>query len=144
MKKLLSRITQPFVPERTLDITLFLFRILVSAELIVAHGLRKVAVGTGEAEIVPNPLHLPAAFNQAFATAANLVFPVLVMLGFLTRLSVLPIIAVTVTGFFLLHLADGPAQWDAAYTYAVMHLLLLVLGPGRLSADYIIYKRTGL
>jgi putative oxidoreductase len=82
MKKLIQTITNTN-PEGTIThVSLLIFRILLSVELIVAHGLKKIGVGVSEAEQVPNPLHLPEAFNSLFADAANLVFPVFVIFGF--------------------------------------------------------------
>jgi len=121
-------------------ITLLLFRIAVSAELIAAHGLKKIGVGVTQAERVPNPLHMPEAFNQVFATAANLVFPLFVMAGLLTRLATIPVLAVTLTGFFVVHLHDPVLVRDTPYIYSVVFLLILVMGPGKYSVDYRIDK----
>jgi len=115
--------------------TLLLFRVAASAELIAAHGLKKIGVGVAEAETVPNPLHLPEAFNQAFATAANLVFPLFVILGLLTRLATLPVLAVTLTGFLVVHLHDPILIRDTPYIYSVVFLLILAMGPGKYSLD---------
>lgn len=103
MKKLVQIIINTNLEGKLIHIALFVFRIALSLELIVAHGLKKLGVGVAEAEQVPNPLHLPQEFNSLFADTANLVFPVFVIFGLFTRVAVLPILAVTLTGYFILH-----------------------------------------
>lgn len=130
MKKLIQTITNTN-PEGTIThVSLLIFRILLSLELIVAHGLKKIGVGVSEAEQVPNPLHLPEAFNSLFADAANLVFPVFVIFGFFTRIAVLPILAVTLTGYFILHWNDALLVKDTPFMYSLCYLFLLFYGFG--------------
>jgi putative oxidoreductase len=119
---------------------MFCFRVLVSMELIVAHGLKKVGVGVQEAEHIPNPLQLPEAFNSGFAVAANLFFPVMVILGFCTRLATLPTLAVTLTGYFVVHGHGTLLEKDIPFMYSLAFLLIAVVGPGKYSIDKYLYK----
>ena len=140
MKKLIQTITNTN-PEGTIThVSLLIFRILLSVELIVAHGLKKIGVGVSEAEQVPNPLHLPEAFNSLFADAANLVFPVFVIFGFFTRIAVLPILAVTLTGYFILHWNDALLIKDTPFMYSLCYLFLLFMGSGKYSMDHYLRK----
>ncbi|HCN51782.1 MAG TPA: DoxX family protein [Chryseobacterium sp.] len=140
MKKLIQTITNTN-PEGTIThVSLLIFRILLSVELIVAHGLKKIGVGVSEAEQVPNPLHLPEAFNSLFADAANLVFPVFVIFGFFTRIAVLPILAVTLTGYFILHWNDALLVKDTPFMYSLCYLFLLFMGSGKYSVDHYLRK----
>lgn len=141
MKKILTNITNVAVPSAMFHITLLLFRVAVAVQLMLAHGLKKIGVGVSEAERVPNPLQLPEALNQLFAGTANLFFPVLVMLGLFTRLAVLPTLAVTLTGYFVVHWNDSIVEKDIPFMYSIAFLLLLSFGPGRYSADHFINKK---
>ncbi|WP_419868458.1 DoxX family protein [Chryseobacterium sp. CT-SW4] len=141
MKNILKRVVSSRPIGNNLDLIMLLFRVLLSVELIYAHGLKKIGVGVASAEIVPNPLGLPDVLNSFFADAANLVFPVFVIFGFLTRLAVLPILAVTLTGYFVLHFHDSPLVKDTPYMYSLSYLLILFLGAGKYSLDNIIRKR---
>nr|WP_315035775.1 DoxX family protein [uncultured Chryseobacterium sp.] len=142
MKKFIYIITGTNPAGTLTHVSLLIFRILLSIELIVAHGLKKIGVGVSEAEQVPNPLHLPEAFNSLFADAANLVFPVFVILGFFTRIAVLPILAVTLTGYFILHWNDALLVKDTPFMYSLSYLFLLLMGSGKYSVDYYIRKKT--
>jgi putative oxidoreductase len=121
--------------------TMLFFRTLVAIELMMAHGLKKIGIGVAEAEHVPNPLHFPDAFNSGFAIAANLFFPCFIILGFCTRLAALPTLAVTLTGFFVVHWHGTPLEKDTPFMYSVVFLLILALGAGKYSIDYLLYKR---
>jgi putative oxidoreductase len=141
MKALISRITDISPTLKLFHVSMLLFRIAVSIELIAAHGLKKIGIGVGVAEQVPNPLHLSEFINQSFAIASNLFFPVFVILGLFTRLAILPILSVTLTGYFVLHLHDPLLVKDVPYIYSVVYLLILAFGPGKYSFDYLIHKK---
>ncbi|MGE8514512.1 MAG: DoxX family protein [Chryseobacterium culicis] len=141
MKKLIHIITNTNPVGKLINIALLVFRVLLSVELIVAHGLKKIGVGVSEAEQVPNPLHLPEAFNNLFADAANLVFPVFVIFGFFTRIAVLPILAVTLTGYFILHWNDALLVKDTPFMYSLCYLFLLCVGSGKYSVDHYLTKK---
>jgi len=119
---------------------LFFFRIAISCELIYAHGLKKIGIGTALAEVVPNPLGLPDVLNQAFATTANLVMPIFIILGLMTRIATLPILAVTLTGYFVLHFNDPALVKDVPLMYSLCFLLLCFVGAGKYSLDHYISK----
>lgn len=141
MKKIIQTITNPHPSDALYHVVLLGFRVLLSAEMIYAHGLKKIGIGVAEAEQVPNPLHLPEAMNHAFAVSANILFPILVMLGLFTRLSVLPILAVTLAGYFVLHFHDAPLVKDTPFMYSLSYLVVLFLGAGRYSLDHYLFKR---
>jgi len=128
------------------DIALLFFRVALCCELIYAHGLKKIGVGTAMAEVVPNPLGLPDAINQAFATGANLVMPIFIILGLFTRIATLPILAVTLTGYFVLHFNDPIQVKDVPFIYSLCFLLVTCTGAGRYSLDHYLSDqgRTGI
>ncbi|VFA41474.1 DoxX family protein [Chryseobacterium indologenes] len=141
MKKFIQTITNTSLEGKLIHIALLIFRIALSLELIFAHGLKKLGIGVVEAEKVPNPLNLPEAFNSLFADAANLFFPVFVILGFFTRAAILPILAVTLTGYFVLHWNDALLIKDTPFMYSLCYLFLLFVGPGKYSIDHYIRKK---
>jgi putative oxidoreductase len=141
VKRFIQRMTDTNPAGKGLHLPLLAFRVLLSLELMYAHGLKKLGIGVAEAEQVPNPLHLPETLNNLFALSANLIFPVFVILGLFTRLAVLPILAVTLTGYFLLHLHDAPLIKDPPFMYSLSFLLVFFLGAGKYSLDHKIAKK---
>jgi putative oxidoreductase len=115
--------------------TLFFFRILLAFELFRVHGLRKLKNEMGQEEQIPNPLYLPEKLNQFVANFSDLVAPFFVMVGFATRLVVLPIIGVTAIGYAVVHRRDSLQVRDVPYVYTLSFLLLLLMGPGKYSID---------
>lgn len=141
MKKLIQIIINPNSSTTINNWVLLGFRVLLSIEMIYAHGLKKIGVGVAVAEQVPNPLHLPEVINNAFAISANIFFPILVVFGLLTRLSVLPILAVTLTGYFVLHFHDAPLIKDTPFMFSLSYLVILFLGAGKYSLDNYLFKK---
>ncbi len=119
----------------SLDTTLFLFRSIVSTQLIVVHGLKKIGIGTGVVETVPNPFDFPNWFNDSFAIAANLIFPLFIIAGFCTRWATIPILAVTLSGYFVVHWNDSLLVSDVPFMYSLSFLLIAFLGAGKYSID---------
>lgn len=117
------------------NIALLLFRVLFAIELFRVHGLKKFRKGNGKKEQIPNPLNLPEKLNGFVATFSDTVIPFFIIVGLGTRLAVLPTIAVTAIGYFVVHRKDSLEVRDVPYMYTIVLLLLLALGGGTCSLD---------
>lgn len=123
------------------DTTILFFRIFVALQLMVVHGLKKIGIGTGVAETVPNPFNFPNWFNDSFAIAANLIFPIFIIFGFYTRLATIPILAVTLSGYFIVHWNDPLLISDIPFMYSLAFLLIAFLGAGKHSLDHLLRNK---
>lgn len=141
MKTFLKKITATALSGRNVHVALLIFRILVSLELIIVHGFKKIGIGVENIELVPNPLGLPSEANELFAIAANIGFPIFIILGLFTRLATIPILAVTLTGYLVLHADDNLLIRDVPFMYSLVFLFLLIVGPGKFSMDTLIHKK---
>lgn len=95
------------------------------------------------AEVHPVPFLSPA-LAAALATGFELVCPVLLALGLLTRLAALPMLAMALVIQFVVGAAD-PAFWQTEHYYWMLLLGILVTkGGGRLSLDALLERRTGV
>ncbi len=112
---------------------LLVFRVLLCLQMLRVHGLKKYGEG---GELVPNPLGLPPKLNDAIADFSDIVAPALVAFGFLTRLSIVPILAVTLTGYFVVHRRDSWTVRDVPFMYSLSYLYIFLVGAGRFSADF--------
>jgi putative oxidoreductase len=119
---------------------ILVFRVLLSWELFRVHGMKKFLKENGGKEIIPNPFNLPDKLNGLIAIFSDTVVPVLVILGLCTRLSVLPTIGVTAIGYFVVHKKDSLEIRDVPFMYTICFLLLLLTGPGTISADNLIFN----
>lgn len=92
-------------------------------------------------------MELPAPYLQAWlATLSEALGVVLLALGLGTRLVAIPLIIVMLVAIKTVHWEHGFAASDNGYEipfyYACMLLCLVFLGSGRLSADYLLSKKT--
>ncbi|MET1057590.1 MAG: DoxX family protein [Pedobacter sp.] len=122
------------------NVAVLIFRFLLMLELFRVHGMKKFRIQNGQKEHVPNPLHLPEKLNALVATFSDTIVPVLVAIGFGTRLFLLPSIGVTAIGYFVVHRRDDIEVRDVPYMYTLAMLFLLVLGAGTYSADAYLYN----
>ncbi|MBP0904308.1 DoxX family protein [Mariniflexile gromovii] len=143
MRSFLRHITN-YAMVNHFHIALLVLRILVCIQLIVVHGYKKIGIGADIAEVVPNPFGFPQNLNQIFAIGANIGFPILVFFGFLTRLATLPILAVTLTGYLVVHAHDSLQERDIPFMYSIVFAYLLFVGAGKYSVDALIHKKLSL
>jgi putative oxidoreductase len=123
------------------DTTILLFRVIVATQLMVVHGLKKIGIGTGVAETVPNPFGFPNWFNDSFAIAANLIFPLFIIVGFYTRLATIPVLAVTLSGYFIVHWNDPLLISDVPFMYSLSFLMIAFSGAGKHSLDNLLRNK---
>jgi putative oxidoreductase len=85
------------------------------------------------------PYPFPAPAVMAFAVAcAEILFPVLLVLGLATRLAALGLLLMTLV--VQLTVPDG---WPLHVTWAALALGIMAWGPGRMSLDYWIERHSG-
>ncbi|HET6468909.1 MAG TPA: DoxX family protein, partial [Geminicoccaceae bacterium] len=83
------------------------------------------------------PYPFPAPETMAFAAgSAEILLPILLVLGLLTRLAALGLLAMTIV--VQLTVPDG---WPLHVTWAAMALGIMAWGPGRISLDHWIWRR---
>jgi len=80
------------------------------------------------------PYDFPAPVAMAFLSGASeIVFPILLVLGFATRFAAVALLLMT--GIVQLTVPDG---WPVHLTWAAMALGVMALGPGRISLDHVL------
>ncbi|MEO1031717.1 MAG: DoxX family protein [Bacteroidota bacterium] len=118
------------------DLTLLLFRVLVSLSMINTHGMKKLMDFEGTVAHIPDPIGVGGEVSAVIAIMANIIAPIFVILGLGTRLAILPILSVTLTGFFIVHGNDPWSVRDVPLMYSLAYLALFFLGAGKYSLDY--------
>jgi putative oxidoreductase len=85
------------------------------------------------------PYHYPAPALFAFLSGSGeVVFPVLLVLGFATRFAALGLLFMTL--IVELTVPDG---WPIHITWAAMALAIMAYGPGRASVDHLLRRALG-
>ena len=88
---------------------------------------------------------LPAGLSWNLAMGAELVVPVLLVLGLLTRLGALALMILTAVAWYAVHAGNGYNVCDNGYKMALIYLLLLLplllQGAGKYSLDYLLFRK---
>ena len=107
--------------------------------LFLMHGIDKLANFEVLSYSFPDPLGMGSHLSLVLVILAEVFCALTFIGGFLFRISLLPMLFAMFIAFFYAHggsIADG----ELAFIYLGVFLLLLVTGPGRYSADYLIYR----
>lgn len=132
---------QSNVGSKANNIVWLLFRVGIAVQLVLVHGLKKLGIGIETAEIVPNPFNLPESINEIFATGANIIMPLFIIFGLFARFASLPILAVTLTGYFIVHGSDPLPERDIPFMYSISFLMIAFLGAGKYSLDNYLFEK---
>ena len=124
------------------DISSLILRIGLGGALLFGHGLGKWPRSFGGEEIkFADPLGFGPEFTLGFAVLAEVICAVLLILGLLTRLSLIPMIITMLTLVFVVHIDDGFRGLEKALLFLIGFIALLFTGPGKYSVDAILEKR---
>jgi len=116
---------------------LLLLRIGFSALMIVQHGWNKWMGFENIAPNFPDPLGVGSTFSLALAVAGEVLFPALVLVGFYTRLSSIPVVVTMGVAAFIVHAGDGLGDRESALMYLIGFAVIGLMGPGRFSIDHL-------
>jgi putative oxidoreductase len=124
-------------------LALLVLRLAVGAMMLSLHGWKKLS-GFGEIkESFPDPLGIGSMTSLTLATGAEFFCSILVILGLLTRLAVLPLIATMAVAALVFHADDPWSKKELAILYLIPFFTLLLAGGGKFSLDALIFKRRG-
>ncbi|WP_394782272.1 DoxX family protein [Undibacterium sp.] len=117
------------------DLGLLYLRLTGAALLLYVHGIPKLLHYSTELQHIEDPFHLGAGFSLWFALFAEVLCPVLIAIGLLTRLAALPVIALLLVAMLFVHpdwsIADGQFGWLLLIVFGSIALA----GPGQYSMD---------
>ncbi|MGH6894221.1 MAG: DoxX family membrane protein [Dongiaceae bacterium] len=110
------------------------------AQIFWRSGQTKIASWSTTLMLFSEEYRVPAVPAEAAAYAAaafELACPILLVAGFLTRLALLPLLAMTIVIQSFVY----PLSWPDHIVWFAMICYLLVRGPGILSLDYLLLGR---
>lgn len=113
------------------DWALLFLRISGSLLLLAVHGLPKLLNMQAELTLIEDPLGLGATVTLSLAIFAEVLCPLLIILGPFTRLATLPILAVLLVSLVLVHTEWSLGEGQFAWLLAILFTTLLIGGPGR-------------
>jgi putative oxidoreductase len=114
------------------DLGLLFLRISGALFLLWVHGLPKLLNYSEQLQLIEDPFHLGANITLLLAIFAEVLCPLLIIVGVLVRLACLPILAVLLIALLVVHpewtLFEGQFGW----LLLIIFTTLLISGPGRL------------
>ena len=118
----------------------------------LAVGLLFLSTGRGKVHSLPmvtaffEKLHIPApGLNAVVVGYSELIGGTLLVIGLATRLAALPLIVSMVVAILTARLGDLHNVFDLVgfdeFTYLVVLVMIVLIGPGALSLDHVLLKR---
>lgn len=114
---------------------LLLMRVGAALMLLLVHGLPKLLDWSGELQRIEDPLGLGAHLTLGLAVFAEVLCPLLLILGLWARLACLPVLAVLGVSLLLVHPEWSLEQGQFAWLLLVLYAGLAITGPGPLVAQ---------
>ncbi|MBH54715.1 MAG: DoxX family protein [Opitutaceae bacterium] len=103
---------------------------------MLTHGYPKLLKLFGSGEIkFGDPIGIGPVASLVLVVFSEVVCTTLIGLGFLTRLSSIPVMITMLVAAFISHGADPFARKEMALLYLLVFTTLLVFGSGRYSVD---------
>jgi putative oxidoreductase len=123
-----------------LNLMFLVLRVAISA-LMLTHGYGKLqsALAGGEIQFM-DPFGLGQAASLYLAVFAEFFCSIFLILGFATRLAVIPLIVTMLVAVLIAHGSDPFEKKEMALHYLLVYLVILVCGAGKYSLDYFISR----
>lgn len=126
------------------DVGLLLLRVVAAFVLLYGHGFEKLTViFTGQDINFSDPIGIGANTSFYLAAFAEGICALFLILGLFSRFATL-ILTINFLVIFILHafmIGDGFQVLELRFFYLVSFIALTLLGPGRISLDYMLFGR---
>ncbi|MCQ9393182.1 DoxX family protein [Pseudomonas viridiflava] len=120
---------------------LLFMRVSVSLLLLHVHGLPKLMHWSVEVQRIEDPFGLGGTLTLGLAVFAEVICPVLLILGVWARLACLPILAVLAVAVLFVHPEWSLEQGQFAWLLMILFAGLAITGPGPLVIGKALRKR---
>lgn len=124
-----------------INVGLLILRITIGCFMLV-HGLPKLhtLIGGGTIQFA-DPIGLGVIPSLILAVFAEVICSILLILGFGTRLAVIPLMVTMLVAIFIIHVPDGFQKQEAPAHYLLVYFFLFLSGSGKYSIDNLISNR---
>ena len=124
----------------TLNFALLMLRVALGA-FMLTHGIGKFQqlVAGGEIKFA-DPIGIGELPSLILAVFAEVFCSIALIIGFATRIAVIPLIITMCVAIFIVHAADGFKEQEFPAHYLIGYFVLLLSGAGKYSIDYFISR----
>ena len=138
----LSKSTHPGLSNETISIAMLVLR-LVAGAFMLTHGWGKMeSLFSGEPIQFGDPIGLGAETSLVLAVFAEVLCAILLIIGFATRLAVIPLVITMMVAALIVHADDPIGRQELPLLYAAMFVAVGIVGAGKYSVDYLISQRS--
>ena len=137
---MLKRFLFPVKPDGTFISVILLIVRVVFGVMLMNHGIDKWANYQELSAVFPDPLGIGSPLSLGLAIFGELACSMAVIIGFLYRLAMIPMIFTMCVAFFIVHADDPFAVKELAFVYLVVFVLMYIVGPGKFAVDRWISK----
>ncbi|CRL47534.1 DoxX family protein [Pseudomonas sp. P154a] len=121
--------------ERVQDWGLLFLRGSASLFLLWVHGLPKLLDYSAQLHVIEDPFHLGANLTLMLAIFAEVLCPLLIIVGLLVRLACLPILCVLLVAMVVVHPQWSLEQGQFGWLLLILFTSIFIAGPGRLALN---------
>lgn len=124
---------------RGVSFVILFVRIFFGA-LFFMHGLDKMMNFSQLSDTFPSVLGLGSYMTLMLSIFCEFACSIFLIVGMLTRIVLIPMIASMAVAFFDIHDGFMP-EGELSLIYLIVFIVLFITGPGRYSADYLIDRK---
>ncbi|GGG43564.1 DoxX family protein [Bizionia arctica] len=116
------------------DLALAILRISISGMMLM-HGIPKIERLFASPIEFGDPIGVGPTLSLILALIGEVVAPVLIIIGFKTKLAAIPVMITMFVAAFVVHLNDDFGTKEKALLYLVGFLVIFLAGPGKFALD---------
>ena len=116
------------------DLALLILRV-ASSGMLLTHGIPKIQKLFASPIEFGDPIGVGPTLSLILALIGEVVAPVLIIVGFKTRLAAIPAFITMAVAGFIVHAEDGFGTKEKALLYALIFLVIYIAGAGKISID---------
>ncbi len=121
----------------SLNVGLLLLRLFVGS-FMLTHGLQKLLNFSMFSQAFPDPIGLGSTVALSLIIFAEFGCSILLILGLFSRLATIPLMIGMSVAAFIAHAGQPFMDRELPLVYICIYICLLILGPGKISADAIV------
>ena len=114
---------------------------LILGGLFIYHGVQKIQMYDTILPMFTDLIGIGSKLSFNLLIFAEFFCGFLVLIGFFTRLSVLPILFAISVAYFIAHQQDPFMKKELAFSLMVLCIPVFILGSGKYSADRLFFKK---
>jgi|SRR5690606_13628079 putative oxidoreductase len=103
--------------------------------MMLTHGIPKLLKMISGDFSFGDPIGIGEPASLVLAVLSEVLFPILVVIGFKTRLSSIPVIITMAIAAFIVHAADPLGTKEKAILFLIGFIAIALLGAGKYSVD---------